>query len=442
MIHRSCIVFLFYCTLGPQSGIAEETISFRSQIAPILMENCLACHGPKKAEGGYRVDSFEELQKPGDSGEALFSHPEKSAGEFLRRIRSTDAAERMPAESAPLPKEQIEILNRWVAEGSKFDGEMASDSLLYVIPPKSYPDPPASYVHPVMISAIAFSPDGKKLLASGYHEITIWNVEDATLSRRIKNVGRCTYSIVFLPDGKTIAVGGGEPGIRGEVRFFDFETGVLKAVVARSSDVILDLAIRPHSPEMAIASADSSIRLLNIESMKVTRTLASHGDWVTAVAWNDDGTRLASASRDKSVKVHDANNGELLQTYQGHGAAVRGVTFVAGGKEICSTGADNKLHRWLIEGTKKITEIGLGGEAFKLSRAEDFLITPSTDKKLRRIELSKNAISKTMSGHDDWVTSTSIHPGTNRIASGSLDGGICLWNLTDGSLVRSWQAKP
>ncbi len=47
---------------------SAEPVSFRSHVAPILLENCTSCHGPKKAEGGYRLDSFAQLQKAGDSG--------------------------------------------------------------------------------------------------------------------------------------------------------------------------------------------------------------------------------------------------------------------------------------------------------------------------------------------------------------------------------------
>ena len=41
---------------------AEDAVSFRAQVAPLLIENCLACHGPKKAEGGYRIDTFARLR--------------------------------------------------------------------------------------------------------------------------------------------------------------------------------------------------------------------------------------------------------------------------------------------------------------------------------------------------------------------------------------------
>ncbi len=47
-----------------------EAVSFAHDLAPVLQQKCLACHGPEKQQGGYRLDSFEWLLKAGDNGEA------------------------------------------------------------------------------------------------------------------------------------------------------------------------------------------------------------------------------------------------------------------------------------------------------------------------------------------------------------------------------------
>ncbi len=434
-----------------------QPISFRNDVATILLENCVACHGPKKAEGGYRIDTFDELLKPGDSGEAPVVNASDAKGELIRRIMSSDKSERMPAEADALATAQIDVLKRWSAEGAKFDGDKSNATLNLVIPPRTFADPPATYPSPAPVTAMAFSPDGAFLLVGGYHEVTVWNTADGALARRIKNVGQRVHAIVFLADQKTIAVGCGEPGRNGEVRLMDFESGQLKGVVGRTSDVVLDLAVRPikavadaaaspaappASNEVAIASADGLIRIVNTDTMVETRTIANHADWVTAIAWSDDGTRLVSASRDKSAKVFDANSGELLVSYPGHGAAVRGVAFLPDGKQVLSTGTDKKLHRWEVEGAKKVIEVAVGGEAYKIVRGDAFVFLPGADNQLRRIDTATNKVSHTLAGYQDWVLSTAFHAGTNRVAGGAMNGEVRLWNAADGTLIRNWIAKP
>ena len=70
------------------------------------------------------------------------------------------------------------LIKRWIAEGAKYDAADPKASLASIVPKLPQPDPPAAYRRPVPITALAFSPDGQELAASGYHEITIWNASD------------------------------------------------------------------------------------------------------------------------------------------------------------------------------------------------------------------------------------------------------------------------
>jgi WD40 repeat protein len=430
-------------------ALGEETtrtnISFRSQIAPILLDHCLPCHGAKKAEGGYRVDNYTELTKAGDSGALPIGTTTDQPSELLRRIICTDTSERMPADSEPLVAAQIELIKLWISAGGKFDGDDPSQSLAQVIPPIQYAPPPEHYAQVIPVSATAFSPDSKQIVTGGYHELLIWNSEDAKLVRRISNVGQRVFALAFSADGQTLAVGCGEPGKSGEVRLLDFASGSVKGVVARTSDVVLDLAYRPGTNHLAVASADSVIRIVDTSTLQVVKSIASHADWVTAVSWSDDGTRLASASRDKSVKVYDGSSGELLASYLGHGAAVRGVTILADNKQVVSSGADKKLQRWNIEDGKKVAEVATGGEGYRLIRTATHLYLPCSDHRLLQIELADNKISQEYLGHRDWVLAASLAPTSasgGLIASSSFDGEVRLWSTANAGLQRQWLAKP
>ncbi len=433
------VVLLLHSTAPIQ---AAEPVSFRNDIAPIFRDHCLACHDPKNAEGGYRVDSYDELVKPGESGEVVLARNEGEASELLRRLTCDDESERMPAENDPLSPAMIGLIKSWIDEGAKFDGQASSDPLALVIPPSQYSDPPESYNQAIPITAVCFAPSGEQLLVGGYHELTVWNVADGQLVRHIKNIGQRTFSISFDPTGKTIAVGCGEPGRSGELRLVEFESGQVTAVLARANDVILDSAFRPGTNQIAIASADGSIRIINLETLDEIRTIASHAGAVTAVAWSDDGSRLVSASLDKSAKVFDGESSQLLASYSGHGAPVRGVAVLAEGTQVVSTGDDKKLHRWNIEGAKQVAAIDIGGTGFKIVRGPDFIVVPSTDELLRRINLNDNQISQQFSGNTDWAISVAINPGATQVASGAFNGEVRVWNLADGSLARAWIAKP
>ena len=53
----------------PANGLAPEASEFfEARVRPILVEQCVKCHGPKKQSSGLRLDSREAVLKGGDSG--------------------------------------------------------------------------------------------------------------------------------------------------------------------------------------------------------------------------------------------------------------------------------------------------------------------------------------------------------------------------------------
>ncbi|WP_197355309.1 c-type cytochrome domain-containing protein [Aureliella helgolandensis] len=439
---RSILALCMLTWAGAAPVSAEEPVSFRRDIAPILLENCLACHGARKSEGGYRVDTFDEVQKPGDSGEGPIGHSAEEIGELVRRVAAEDASERMPVDAAPLTSEQIALMSRWIQEGAKFDGMEPNQQLALVVPPAVYPDPPANYARPVPATSVTFSPDGQQLIVGGYHELTVWNVVDGSLARRIPNIGQRVFGMKFHHDGQRLAVACGEPGQSGEVRVVDFESGKVIDVLARTHDVVLDVAFRPQTSELAVGSADGMVRIVDVDTKQELRTLSSHADWVTAVAWSPDGSRLASASRDKSVKVYDGSDGSLLASYLGHEATVQGVAFVGDGSEAVSTGDDHKLHRWTIADGKNIASVALGGVGFKPLVTPAFVLVPCADGRLLQIDLTSNSVVREFTGNSDWVLSATLQPSEQLVASGAFDGKLHVWQAADAASQRSWVAKP
>ena len=147
-------------------GRADE-VSFRRDLAPVLVQKCLACHGPKKAKGSYRVDTFEKLALSGDTGEPMITAGKPDMSELFYRLTTDDDVERMPHEDDPLPPEVVTKFKQWIDAGAKFDGGDPKALLATILPPPRHPDPPAKYPRAVPISALTFSADGQSVFVSG-----------------------------------------------------------------------------------------------------------------------------------------------------------------------------------------------------------------------------------------------------------------------------------
>ena len=95
----------------------EAVDFFEARVRPILVDQCIKCHGPKKQSSGLRLDSREAAIKGGDSGPALVpAKPDDSL--LIRAIAQTHEELKMPPKGK-LPEASVAILRQWVARGPR-----------------------------------------------------------------------------------------------------------------------------------------------------------------------------------------------------------------------------------------------------------------------------------------------------------------------------------
>ena len=94
---------------------AKEGVDFARDVQPILQRHCIQCHGGVRREAGL---SLLALGGAGESSKRLVVAGKPEESELLRRVTTTDATERMPAESGPLTAGEIATLRRWIEMGA------------------------------------------------------------------------------------------------------------------------------------------------------------------------------------------------------------------------------------------------------------------------------------------------------------------------------------
>ncbi len=86
---------------------------------------CVSCHGPQKAEAGLRLDSWTNLIKGTDFGEAIIPFDSENSVliEMLTKLRINDVLKVHPTEqgAAAVDSAAIAFLARWIDEGAKND---------------------------------------------------------------------------------------------------------------------------------------------------------------------------------------------------------------------------------------------------------------------------------------------------------------------------------
>jgi DNA-binding beta-propeller fold protein YncE len=437
---RSLVPFLLIFTIFDVN--AEGTnVSFSEKIAPILIAKCIACHGPEKAKGGFRAHTFEQFIRPGKSKSASIEPGKPEESEVFRRLTAKDEDDRMPQKDEPLSAQQIELFRQWILEGAKLDRGEATALLSTIVPKSPYPVPPEKYPRPVPILALAFNSAGTELFASGYHEVTVWNLEGRLL-RRITNVVQRVHAIALHPSGNFVVVAGGQPGRGGEVAIYDAANGKLDTTLLNIGDEMLSLAFDSDGSQLAAGGSDNAIHLMDWMERKETHNIQQHADWVTALDFSPDGKRIASVSRDRTARIYSTVTGELETTYTGHSGPLMAVAFIDN-DVVASAGREKEIHLWNADEGKKLREIrGFEGEILSLVSTKTNLFSASTDGLVREDSVADGKLIRKFKGQDESVFALALHRGSGKLAAGAYDGTVSIWNTADGKLERTFIAAP
>ncbi|QVL32049.1 hypothetical protein KIH39_24970 [Telmatocola sphagniphila] len=444
-------------------------VSFINDVAPILKDYCFACHDAKKRSGKYEMTTFARLIAGGSNGETV--SPGKPQESDLYDLMVTNEDRRMPPRKdgiSAVPKEKAEIVRRWIEQGAKLDSgiDTKSDLVKELRVRWQPPASPTQYKFAMPVTALAFTPDGKELVAGGHHELTVWNVDSSKLTKRLRTRAERALAMLFHRDGSLI-VAGSRPGQEGDIRVYNLQAAgkkegevifldgvsdpqVFRKQLLDSDDSILCLAISPDGNLLAAGGCDRTIRVWDVSAgarrAKLEQVIDNHADWVFALAFDATGERLLSCARDKTAKIWDLMNRESITTFPEHQNNVYGVAWSKDGKKAFSAGADHVLRQWEAVPQGKQLKV-LGGhneDILKLLSSPDRLLlaTAGADKTVKIWEAETQKNTKTLSGLTDQVYSLALSPDGKLLAAGDYNGEVRIWNLADAKLVKGFNASP
>jgi WD40 repeat protein/serine/threonine protein kinase len=310
------------------------------------------------------------------------------------------------------------------------------------------------------VNCVAFSPDGK-LLAAGCQgtaerksgEIRLWQLSSAarglastpTQQAILQGHQGPVQGVAFSPDGKTLASGGGLPGKMGELKLWDVATHQHKEDLPGSFDRVLDLAYTPDGRGLAVAVADGTIKLWNMQQLpQLQLVLRGHPGSLTALALSADGDTLATAGADNSVKLWSLAQARGSTVLRDRLAAavmpIHSLAFAKFGNVpvLASAGGDRGggVHIWDLRRGKLLAALERGLDRPVLSAAFSadgkLLATAGEDTLPRLWNWSKGSSVAVLRGHTHWVTSVAFAPRGSLVATGSVDGSVRLWDADTG----------
>lgn len=160
--------------------------------------------------------------------------------------------------------------------------------------------------HEGPILAVTFSRDGQFLFATGFGDTRIWETATGKMRRTLggaKGGGRCA---VLTPDGKLLAVGGGD----GIVRVWDWAARKEVQRMQRRPDGVRSLAFSRNGKTLASTADAGAIHLLDMATGQPRDLFAGHQERLASVAYGPSGRTVVTAAWDGTVRVWDARTGK------------------------------------------------------------------------------------------------------------------------------------
>ena len=306
------------------------------------------------------------------------------------------------------------------------------------------------------VAALAFSPDGRSLISNGDRQLDIRSPKDAAVQRRLACGLPKITSLAFAPNGRLLAVGGGEPGVRGEVLLLSWPEGKVLYRIGDHTDLVTCVAFGAEGTRLGVASSDHTARVWRLnerDTPTASFTATGHAGPVLAIAFSPSGQSIITASADRSLKVRASDDGHLLRSFSHHTESVHALAFCPRAETndaapvVCaSAGDDGTVRVWQPEIGRMVRIVRQHeGPVFALVWSTDATAFFSAGKEgiIRRIDAASDTIQAAWRAHDDWIYALATSSDGNTLASGDWSGTVRIHDLrTVTTLSPKPEARP
>lgn len=309
-----------------------------------------------------------------------------------------------------------------------------------------------AFAHAGSIGAVAFSPDGQRILSGGFDRtLRLWDSKSgAELQRIVDLYGYAIGGITFCPDPRYVLVSDGANA------FGRFDLQEMKPVFramaavdffAISADATRVAAFGPASNGIHVHDAVTDGRLLR--SFPIEKGVAR------SAAWSPDGKWLAYGRQTK--KGHMKYDGAIVFTSLDEEPDVvelpvpdvlfASMAYSPDGTKLIGGATDGSIYvvdavAKTIVTTKKVHDAVV--IALRFSPDGKTLATGSNDAHLSLLDTSTFEVVQSIQAHATGIRSIGYSPDGKTIVTGSFDSTLGLWNAEtlESTFTASGHQRP
>jgi WD40 repeat protein/serine/threonine protein kinase len=192
------------------------------------------------------------------------------------------------------------------------------------------------------VRCAAFSADGKRVSFAGEGDfaVRVWDPEGGMDPRRFSGHAASVIAVAFTPDGRRLLSASRD----GTLRAWDLATG---AEVLQMGDAVFNklrcVAFAASGRRALAGYNDGSLVLWDLDKGIEKTRFRGHEKTVWSVALTPDGKLGLSGGGDGKAKLWEVEAGKEVQHYDGHKGRVTAVAFWPDGSRVVTGGVDGLL---------------------------------------------------------------------------------------------------
>ena len=310
--------------------------------------------------------------------------------------------------------------------------------------------------HEGIITAILFSPDGKRLATAGADKVVrLWDVAAGAADVKLTGFASPVIQLAFSPDGKRlVTVSAPVVGAKeAEVKVWD-STGKEIVRIPGMPGGPVSVAFAPEGDRLLLAAPGGSLKIVNAMTGKEVARLEGTnspppGTAVDCLAGSADGRRLALAWQDTiTVLTRAPDSDEWISqdwkdpTFKDQNLVVRGLAWGPDNNLLAADLGQERVKMWNARlgqspGVWIGTHLNARGVGFSLDGSR--LFTPGPPPTLRIWELPTKRTIMHLRGHTSPIAGIAVSPDGRRVAAGSENGTVVIWDATSRRVFASPQ---
>ncbi|KAF9556952.1 WD40 repeat-like protein [Agrocybe pediades] len=283
--------------------------------------------------------------------------------------------------------------------------------------------------HDDRLTALAFSPDGKKL-ASGSRDaiIQIWDVDTGNvIAGPFEGHTEWISSLAVSSDGTKFISGSFDRSVR-LWRIFSNKSNIAPRSQSVTSSV-QTVEWSPNGTRIGSVHSDNTVAVWSVQNGEVVAESLAHLPRIWSIAFSSDGSRMYAGTQDGAVVPLDPRTGKMVgKPFKSHSYGVTLITYSPNGSIIASGSEANRVKSMAFtpDGNRLVT----GGQDGVVYVWDVHTSGPG--------QISN--ILASIAGHTNQVNSVALSPDGSRFVSGSWDKSIRVWQLdilTSPELLRN-----